>query len=652
MRGAVQRRVRNTGVARGGIYEGLGGSIPPAGTPTYDGPAQLPGPRFDALKAWADTIPNWSSITSGRRVTVAGSTHADLQNAINTAAAMTGGDRLVIVPDGFVSTVQITMPDNADSNYDIIIAWSKMVDGTFTTVRGRRIGITTAANGVSSVGPSGMPKLFTAVIGVGQHASPFTFPRSAACTRYKLYGLEIRVDINAVYNNVYALCYALIDFGPRVGTTYGDGSDAPSNMLVSHCVLGGRALSPDNRWRQNNLGRTIFDNGIGVALLDSWDVEHGDQYGGSDRGIWNGVASQGPVYIDNIQTDHGGGIMFMNGGEDMPDTHPPCADVSITHCWLERTQVYNRWNTAAQYKDVDNNVCLWVTKNMFETKTQRRTRFHRNVLTGFWADSQNAIIVIKSNNQEGGGRRDATMDIVFSENILLSGGDGIAVSSRTAVYPGSPYAGLVDGLKRLTVRDNIVTYGLKTTFPGNNGRTSALMLSPNASGTAPFGDPARDHVYDNNLFDYSNEAQFGYPVLFNGLDRSGITALYAVRRNLFLTGTSPTEYYAPSVDSIGAYPGWNNVFDVSTYTPVLDLRFVENAFLKATPWANGSSYDAQQFYRSSKSAIGITDGAQLGDYTVTPGSLAAIGGTGGVRLGPDCASLAAMRITIKSGAFA
>jgi hypothetical protein len=33
-------------------------------------PADLPGPRLTALEAWAASVPDWSSIPGGRRVTV------------------------------------------------------------------------------------------------------------------------------------------------------------------------------------------------------------------------------------------------------------------------------------------------------------------------------------------------------------------------------------------------------------------------------------------------------------------------------------------------------------------------------------------------------------------------------------------------------
>ena len=354
--GIVTVRVTGPGVSDATVYFALTVLSPVAYT--MDGPANLPGPRWEALKAWANPIPDFAAIPSGRRVTVSGT---NIQAALNAAAALTGGDRLVIVPDDVRVSPNLYHPENADKDHDVIIAWARVVNGTYAVVRGVR---------PTGVAPDHMPLLETATEGVDNvQGKVMTLHQNRNITRFKWYGFHIRVNENAPGNSS---CVSLINFGDTQSGLPTDPTQIPSLFQLSHCIIGGRAFDSTGAWRSQNLGRGITCGASGFAMTDCFDIEHGDA-SGSDQGIYQGLWSQGPTWLYNVGTDFGGGIIFFGqGGIDIPDAFPGQADVMIEKCWFERKQKYNRWNTAQRVLDVNGVACPWPTKNMSETKGTHR----------------------------------------------------------------------------------------------------------------------------------------------------------------------------------------------------------------------------------------------------------------------------------------
>jgi hypothetical protein len=589
--------------------------------------AALPGARLTTFKAWANPIPNWSSIISaGRSVTVGASTEAALQSAINTAAAQTGGHRLVIVPDGFNARCNIIMPTNADPAYDVIIAWASVVNGSYSIARNTRI---------TQTAPANMPLLETKSSGASNEDAIFDFQQSASICRFKVYGLHLRVA-SAASGDRY--CFNLVAFGS--GARPSDPAATATYACFSHCIMGGRKFDGSGNWRTGNLGRTVYDNASGLALLDSWDVEHGSTGGGgSDRGIWNGITSQGPVWIRNIATDYGGGICFMHGGGDCPDSYPNCEDVEIEYNYIVRDQLYNPNNTGSRLLDASSSACPWANKNQFETKVIGRLHAHHNVFIGQWGDGQPFAVAFKSANQDGSGKADATYDITFENNLIVSGRGSIGCSSAEGYSGGTIY-----GLRRFSVLNNVFVSGLNTTYPSSSGgRGDSIRISYKA-GTATEPVLSGDHQFEGNYFELSAAESADGHQMYLDQPASKMGSRFFVKKNVWAHNI-----YTFGLE--GTSGGMNAVFDAAQFDSSIGFGIADNCILSTggTAPAGDSTYAATQFYRASKATMGISDGALVGERTQAGDSFLIAGASDGSRIGPVFATINTNRTAVAAG---
>lgn len=470
-------------------------------------------------------------------------------------------------------------------------------------------------------------------------------PKNALCTQYKFYGLEIRMNTGLSATNALDYAYALIDYGDSTTSGAYNVATMPGYMLFSHCVMGGRALTDDNKWRPYNLGRMIYDNGKGCGILDSYNVEHGAQGGyGSDRGIWNGVAAQGPVWIKNNATDFGGGISLMYGGADPPVGTPNCEDIEISHNWMVRDQVYNPSNMTKRYVDALGGTCTWTSKNQFETKGGKRTYVHHNVFEGFWMDGQLAQIMLKAANQETGNNDpDNTVDLAFVDNLCVGGGIGINISTRE-----SNIAYTINGIRHLQVGRNVVLCGLTTTYPSTYGALSchAMQIGFGSSAQPAGCLDTEDISFLNNATEVSGEAGglgatlFVTSVVFGPVGKS-----VSYNRNVSMQ-VYPQLYTEIRADS-GSF-GTNYVFDAARYRAGTVVTVADNVSARAAE-SNGSAFNSAQYFVADLAAMGLTKTALLGEYVQSPTSFLRTGGVGGVRIGPDYDMLNALRPFIISG---
>lgn len=615
-----------------------GSATQPSVGGSFDIFAELPGPRLQETKDWATDIPNWGAIPAERRVTVASSTEAALQSAIDTAAALTGGHRLVIVPDAFSARCHIVLPANADPSYDIIIAWADVVDGTYPLTRWSMIPKTAPAN---------MPLLETKMVpghGEGEQDSIIYATQAANRTRFKLFGLNIRIA-SATTKDIY--CPALVEWGDYGGRTGGTPSTneatIPSFFLLSHCIFGGRKFDAAGEWRTGNLGRGIQDHGKNVAILDSWNVEHGSGGGpfssGSDRGIWHSYFGTGGFWAKNCATDFGGGITYYTGGVDVnktPEEYRTPDDCLVEYCWVERDQVYNRFNASARLADSASAYCQWIQKNQFETKVGKRIRAYRNVFLGHYVDGQDHAINLKSETLGGKPQSRTCYDISFSENIIVSGAGSINLPLITNSYP--PF----DAMQRLTVRGNIVITNSSTLYPSAstpNGRGIQLSW---AYSDGVYGGPI---AIVNNFVHSVNAQGNGIEVL--GAKTNRRTELQ-IARNL----VSDFFYPANNTDENGSFsPGLNAIG--GTWGTGGIKTFDDNAWANGTGSAPGSDSDfsAEQFYGTNLAAFGITATGTPGKWTRSGGSSLIGAAAGGVDIGPDFAGLSAIYDAIYAEAF-
>ena len=151
-------------------------------------------------------------------------------------------------------------------------------------------------------------------------------------------------------------------------------------------------------------------------------------------------------------------------------------------------------------------------------------------------------MVLKANQQEGHGRIDATADVTFVNNIIVSGGWGLAL----VMGEGNPgISGQLDGIRRMQVRGNVVVVGYIASYPGqSNSKCNMLSLSPlGGYGIAPRA-RSSDLSIEDNFFTAVDEGVsdgFQWEILYKLADTH--TGLFRIRRNIW--GRSLSGYTFP-----------------------------------------------------------------------------------------------------------
>lgn len=633
------------------------------GASVFDGPATIRRARSVTWEQEAyGAIPDFAAIPGGRRVTVSGSAFSDLVTAVETAAALTGGPRLVIVPDNFRATGRMMPPNNADLAHPIHIAWSRVVDGTYAIARGVRVPETphpnaplleTRQEGVSRLGP---------VISWATTLSD-GFADGGAQSQYRFWGMHIRV---AETCPVGFTCNVLIyhGWGLDSPTPQGTPEQQPFGNAFSHCWIGGRAFRPDGTWYQSNLMRCFYDGGRSFAFVDSANIEHGSN-GGSDQGLYSSTVGMGPVLIRNISTDFGGGICFLNGGSDaayLPGgaLWPNNDDHEISHSLIRRDEKYHP--TAGQV-DSAGNRCQWIQKNQYETKIGGYWRCHRNVFLNHWTQGQESAVILKAVNQGGNGRFDCTYDTAFTENTIICRPQpevGVAFAVNGLEFYGGTTSGgtinLLRGMRRLQVRGNVFV-GARAGAPGlgdSNGSCMRIGMGAPLLGQEAGGDWS---LVENLLDTHPATVIPANPLLKTAFPTNSILGSFVYSRNIH-QGFDDDSWGSGAVgtdDTGGMTFGLNGAFDNRM---MIDgsgsLTVVDNAFRRTTGvqpplWWNARG--AAQRYYASSAAMGLSrTGVNTLDvaYTYEVGAPLLTAAAGGNRIGPDLALLNSIRAAVVS----
>jgi hypothetical protein len=624
-----------------------------------DGPATIRRQRFVEWEAEAySAVPVWSAIPSERRVTVSGSTHADFVTAVNTAAALTGGPRLVIVPDGFRATGRLMPPNNADLAHPIHIAWSRIVDGSYAITRGVRVPdaapataplLETRDEGISRLGP---------VISFGVTLGD-AFVDSSAQSNYRFWGLNLRVREDCPVDRVCdTLIYHGWGFDPL---PTGTPSQQPDRNVFSHCWTGGRAFRPDGTWYQGNLLRLIRNAGRRFAFVDSTDTEHGSSGSTGDQGLYSSTIGQGPTLIRNIFTDYGGGICFLNGGADhSADPWPNHDDFELSYSFILRAA---RYHPTTGQVDSAGNRCTWLHKNQYETKLGGYWRARRNLFMGHWTQGQESAVILKAVNQNGLGRFLCTYDTSFVENIIIvRAAAEVAVAFAInglefyQVPPGSGTQGgtrnLMQGLRRLQVRGNVMI-GAQSGIVIDGACIRIRMGAPLAG-----QEPGGWWSFVENLFDIHPSAyRAGNGVVRTSFPTHSIAGTFVFSRNVApnIADDAVSGGFTGEDDTGGGAFGLNAAFDDRMMIDGAGaLTVVDNAIRSVggvQPSPSWNVRGAAQRYYSSMAAMGLTrTNADTLDvaYSYDAGSPLLTAATGGGRIGPDLAFLALMRAAVVS----
>lgn len=590
-----------------------------------DGVVTLPGARLDAMVAAVEPVPDWASVPSNRRFVVAGNTEQALLDAVYAACAYTAqpGIRLVVLPDGYrpAGGVYCVVPANAQPGQPVIVVPASVANGTVALRRWKR---------VPEAGFAWMPVLENKDKGFTAGYPVFEFPRRAGLLSrdFFVYGCQIRFREDAADSRD---CGWLVDAGlGEDQPPMTDATQAPRRIVFSHCVVGGRKFTTAGRWRQNNARRVFYDYSAGLAVLDSWCVELGGPGGGySDAGFLNATWGQGPIWVENCATDYGGGIPFFTGGTDVPDSWPNVADVRFRrNYWTRRASVYHP--TEGQ-QDSAGNRCNWTHKPQLEIKDGERVEVTQNIFDGQWESAQAAAVGFKANNQDGGGRLNATFDLAFTENLVRSRCGGAYAVLGEAINGGQ-----VNAMERLLIRDNVIQFG---TDGVNHYSRCGFYLTPHNPGGqngVRVGNP-RDILVVNNLFDNptGTDGTNGSDTFIMASTSRPMGADVQYARNIIVVRPlQPQKTTQNDADTLAE--GLAAQFRAEVYPDGLPT-VQDNAYLvPGGALSNAGSYGALQKLYASHAAMGldVSQRAQ-GRYALTIGSPLVTGAAGGARIGPN-----------------
>jgi hypothetical protein len=234
----------------------------------------------------------------------------------------------------------------------------------------------------------------------------------------------------------------------------------------------------------------------------------------------------------------------------------------------------------------------WMVKNLYESKSSRRTLIEGNVFENNWVHAQNgSAIALKSTNQSGRCPYCGTTDLTFRYNLIRNTGSGFNLSA-------SPDPNVVIPMQRVMISDNLVINIDVSPF---NGDGRGFLINGN------IGDMTIAH---NTIVSPTNSAvMFGGPlqsppirlVIRDNIIGGG---LYGVKGPGLAAGTPTTNVFMRDgaftgnvlvLPNANGYPGGN--------------RFVSN--WASVGFANISAYDFRLGARSDFKKRG-TDGRDPG----------------------------------------
>ncbi|MFZ1931167.1 MAG: hypothetical protein WAU50_18660, partial [Candidatus Sulfotelmatobacter sp.] len=261
---------------------------------------------------------------------------------------------------------------------------------------------------------------------------------------YRLVGLEI-ADTEA--NGASAGYYNLILL-----------SDA-DHIIFDRCWIHGSPTGEDVKGVE-------FTDSSYIAVIDSYvsDIHSKVSGWGADSAAIGSITGPGPVKIvDNFLEAAGENVLWGGGA----------STTNVSDVEMRRNHIFKPftwWKLSPTYFGT-----LFVTKNLFESKTGIRQFVEGNIFENNWAMAQKGTaILFTPKNQYGKCPECAVHDVIFRYNILRHSVDGIGMAPVYATTcPGEAGGGTGDcvylsgGLYNLSIHDNVLDDINETTYsPG------------------------------------------------------------------------------------------------------------------------------------------------------------------------------------------
>ncbi len=381
---------------------------------------------------------------------------------------------------------------------------------------------------------------------------------------YRIIGIEISVSPTNTGNT------GLIRFGD------GGGGGQTSLPLVAHDLVLDRVFihgTPTQFVR-----RAISLQSASTAIIDSYISEIHDS--GADAQAIAGWNGPGPYKIVNNYLEASTENLSFGGSDpDIQNLVP--SDIEIRH---------NHFFKPVAWKGV------WLVKNLYESKSSKRTLVEGNIFQNNWQDGQGGSAVnLKSTNQSGGCPWCGTQDITFRYNIIMNTGAGFVLSAdpdpNVTNFP----------LQRITIQDNVVAnIDVAPTF---NGDGRGFLINQN---------PTDITIVHNTVVSPTNSAvTFGGPSLTPPVRLS-------MRDNIVGGGLY-------GVKGPGLSPGTATLLQ---FNP--EGYFIANAL----PTVTSVGYPTIGFYPASLSSVGFVNAAGL-DFHLAPNSMLKSRGSDGRDVGAD-----------------
>ncbi|MEO8333655.1 MAG: Ig-like domain-containing protein [bacterium] len=380
---------------------------------------------------------------------------------------------------------------------------------------------------------------------------------------YRIVGLEISVTATNTGNT------GLVRFGD------GGGGGQTSLAMVAHDLILDRSYVHGSSTQ--NVRRAIGLNSASSSIIDSY-ISEIHELGGDAQAIagWNGP---GPYKIVNNYLE-GSSENIQWGGSDPEITNLVPSDIEIRR---------NHFFKPTSWKG------RWLVKNLYESKTSKRSLIEGNIFENNWQDGQNgSAIALKSTNQSGGCNWCGTQDVTFRYNLIRNTGAGFNLSASPDQFPAVP-------MQRVSITDNLITnIDVAPTF---NGVGIGFMINQN---------PADLTLAHNTLIAPTyNAIAFGGPL-------STPPVRLAFRDNIIGGGL-----YGVKGPGITAGNSTIHIFMPEGYF-----------FSNALPTVPSNGYPTTSFYPTSVNAVGFVNPAGF-DFRLASSSTLRSKGSDGRDVGAD-----------------
>lgn len=189
---------------------------------------------------------------------------------------------------------------------------------------------------------------------------------------YRIQGLEVTSASTYPAGNGNGLSYGLVRLGV---ITEGNPANLPHHIVLDRMYIHGHPTL-HCKWG-------VAINSAHAAVIHSYISEiHGI---GQDTQAINGIASTGPILVENNYLEASGENLIF-GGAQIPNASVLPSDITIRRNFFFTPETWNKNST--KFVPVGSPPDHWLKKVLLELKVGRRVLIEANVFDGAWGDGQ------------------------------------------------------------------------------------------------------------------------------------------------------------------------------------------------------------------------------------------------------------------------